>query len=94
MPLHVRSIAVSISVIFFFGLSLIGWISDLSPYVCCKRAVMGSVLVYIASSFAVRAINAILIDAIILNQMNRQEDSDYSAKHKMRPGDTGSVRHN
>jgi hypothetical protein len=94
MPLHVRSIAVSVSVIFFFGLSLIGWISNLSPYVCCKRAVIGSVLVYIASSLVVKVINAILIDAFILNQMNKQEDSKFPATHKMRTGDTGSDRSN
>ncbi len=94
MPLHVRPIAVSISVIFFFGLSLIGWFSNLSPYVCCKRAVVGSVLVYIASSLVVKVINAILIDAFILNQMSKQEDSKFSTTHKMRTGDTGSDRHN
>ena len=90
MPLHVRSIAVSISVICFFGLSLIGWISNLSPYVCCKRAIAGAVIAYIAGSFAIRAINAILINAMITNRMNQQEDSGFSATHKMSPGDTGS----
>ena len=92
MPLHVRSIAVSISVICFFGLSLIGWISNLSPYVCCKRAVAGAVIVYIAGSLTIRAINAILINAMITNRMNQQENSGFSATHKMSPGDTGSDR--
>lgn len=90
MPLHVRSIAVSISVICFFGLSLIGWISSLSPYVCCKRAIVGAVIVYITSSFTIRAINTILINAMIANQLNQQENSSFSATHKMNPGDTGS----
>lgn len=74
MPLHVRSIAVSIAVICFFGVSLIGWISGLSPYVCCKRALVGAVIAYIAGAWAVKAINAILINAMITNQMNQQED--------------------
>ena len=77
MRLHVRSIAVSISVLCFFGLSLVGWISNISPYVCCKRAIAGAVVVYFISSFAVRAINAILIDAMIMNKMDQQEDSDF-----------------
>lgn len=94
MPLHVRSIAVSISVISFFGLSIVGWISNLSPFVCCKRAVIGSVFVYIASSIVVKVINAILIDAFILNQMSKQEDSKFSTKHKIRTGDIGSDRRN
>jgi hypothetical protein len=70
MPLHVRSIAVSISVICFFVLSFVGWIGGLSPYVCCKRALIGAVLVYIAGRWAVKAINAILVNAMISNQVN------------------------
>ncbi len=76
MPLHVKSIAVSIAVICFFGLSLIGWISGLSPFTCCKRALAGAVLAYIAGTWAVRAINAILISAMITNQMNQQKEKD------------------
>jgi len=74
MLLHVRSIAVSIAVIFFFGISLIGWISGLSPFVCCKRALIGAVLAYIAGTFAVKAINAILMNAIVTNQMNQEKE--------------------
>lgn len=81
MPLHVRSIAVSTSVIFFFGLSVVGWLSGLTPYVCCKRAVIGSLLVYVISSIAVKIINIILIDAIVINQINKHEDSKTNAKH-------------
>ena len=80
MPLHVKSIAVSIAVICFFGLSLIGWISGLSPFTCCKRALAGAVLAYIAGAWAVRAINAILISAMITNQMNQQKEKDSGAK--------------
>ena len=80
MPLHVRSIAVSIAVICFFGLSLIGWISGLLPFICCKRALVGSVLAYIAVAWAVKAINAILISAMITNQMNKQKEKDSGGK--------------
>jgi hypothetical protein len=74
MPLHVRSIAVSIAVICFFLFSFIGWFSGLSPYVCSKRALMGAALVYIAGSWAVKAINSILLNAMISNEINQQED--------------------
>ena len=76
MPLHVKSIAVSIAVICFFGLSLIGWFSGLSPFICCKRALAGAVLAYIAGAWAVKAINAILISAMITNQMNKQKEKN------------------
>ncbi len=80
MPLHVKSIAVSIAVICFFGLSIIGWISGLSPFICCKRALAGAVIAYIAGTLVVRAVNAILISAMITNQMNRQKEKNSGAK--------------
>jgi len=80
MPLHVRSIAVSIAVTCFFGLSLIGWISGLSPFTCCKRALLGALLAYIAGACAVKAINAILISAMITNQMDQQKGKDSGRK--------------
>ena len=76
MPLHVRSVAVSISILCFFGLSLVGWISGLSPYVCCKRAIAGAILSYLAASFAVKAINMILIDAMIANRQDKINSGD------------------
>ena len=74
MPLHVRPIAISAAVIFFFFFSFVGWFSGLSPYVCSKRALMGAALVYIAGSWAVKAINSILVSAMISNEINQQED--------------------
>lgn len=74
MPLNVRSIAVSIAVLCFFGLSLVGCISGLSPFICCKRALIGAVLAYIAGTWAVRAINAILLSAMVTEQMNQKEE--------------------
>lgn len=81
MPLHVRSIAISIAVMCFFLLSLIAWISGLSPFICCKRALIGAVLAYIAGTWAVKAINAILINAMITKQMNQQEKEDSGGKN-------------
>ncbi len=92
MPLHVKSIAVSIAVICFFALSIIGgFCCGLSPFVCCKRALIGAMLAYVAGGWAVRAINAILIDAIIANQMNQQADSGMKLEGKSSGGtDSGN----
>ncbi len=76
MPLNVRPIAVSIAVICFFALSLIGWVSGLSPFTCCKRALTGAAIAYIAAALAVKAINAILMNAMITKQMNRQKEKN------------------
>jgi len=84
MPLNVRSIAVSIAVICFFVLSLIGWFCGISPFVCCKRALIGAVLAYIAGGLAVKAINAVLVNAMIANRVNQQEGSHFTADNKVR----------
>jgi len=76
MPLNVRSIAVSIAVICFFGIAVIGWGSGLSPFTCCKRALAGAACAYIAAVLAVKAINAILMNAMITDQMKQREEKD------------------
>jgi len=73
VPLQVRSIATSIAVVFFFVLSLVSYFSGLSPFTCCKRALSGAVLAYIVSSWAVKAINSILINAMVTSQMKQKE---------------------
>ena len=74
MLLHVRSIAISAAVICFFLFSFIGWFSGLSPYVCSKRALVGAALVYVAGTWAVKAINTILLNAMISSEINQQKD--------------------
>ncbi len=89
MPLNVRSIAVSVAVICFFVMSLIGWGSGLAPFVCCKRALIGAVLAYVGGGWAVRAINTILVNAMIANQMDKQDGPDFAANRKVASGDKG-----
>lgn len=74
MPLHVRSIATSIAVICFFGIAIISGISGIMPFTCCKRAIIGAVIGYIISIYAVKMINAILINAMIKSQMNQGKE--------------------
>ena len=76
MPLHVKSIAVSIAVICFFAVAVIGWFSGLSPFICCKRALVGAAAAYIAGAWAVKAINAILLNAMISSRMKQQKEQD------------------
>ena len=79
MPLHIRSIAVKIAVMSFFSLSIIGWFSGLSPFTCCKRALTGTFIAYIAAGLFVKAINAILISAIITKHINQQKEKENNA---------------
>ncbi len=81
MPLHVRSIAVSIAVICFFCLGIVAWVSGLAPFICCKRAMAGAVIAYIAAVCAVRVINAILTSAMITSQIKRRKEKDSGGGH-------------
>lgn len=74
MPLNVKSISVSGAVICFFAIAVIGGISGFSTFTCCKRALMAAMIAYIVTTVAVKAINAILIDAIIKSQIDRAEE--------------------
>ncbi len=80
MPLNTRSIAVSIAVICFFTIAIIGWSSGLSPFTCCKRALLAAAAAYIAGLWAVKAINAILMNAIITNQIKRQQEENNAGR--------------
>ena len=73
MPLNVRSIALSTAVMCFFAVSLIGWVSGFAPFTCGKRALTAAFVVYIIITLAVKAINTILINAMINSQMNQQK---------------------
>ncbi len=73
MPLNIRPIAVSFAVICFFGISIAACLSGLTPFTCCKRAITGAILAYIAAALAVAAINAILISAMVDNEMKQEK---------------------
>jgi hypothetical protein len=76
MPLRVRPISVGIAVTFFFGISVVGCLTGLAPFTCCKRALLGAAMAYIAGSLTVKAINAVLVNAIIENQMNQKQEKN------------------
>jgi hypothetical protein len=79
MPLNARLIAMRIAVTFFFTLGLIGSAVGLSHFTACKRALAGALLAYIVAKLAIKAINAILIDAMITKQLDREEELEYDA---------------
>lgn len=75
MPLNVRSGAISIAVACFFIIAIAGWISGLIPFACCKRAVAGAIFAYFIGAYAVKIINAVLINAMIKNQIDKQKET-------------------
>jgi uncharacterized protein YqgC (DUF456 family) len=75
MPFHPKTTAMTLAVIFFFAVSAIGCITGLSPFCCCKRALLASLIGYIAGVFAVKAVNTILISAMVEKQLNQNKES-------------------
>jgi predicted branched-subunit amino acid permease len=74
MPIQVRPKAISAAVAAFFALSIVGMWTNQSTFTCCKRALIGAALAYIAVSIAVNIINAIIRHAIIESHTNRQKE--------------------
>jgi hypothetical protein len=94
MPLNVRTYAVNISVMSFFFLSIVGWISGISPFICCKRAMIGAAIVYIVAIFIVRVINIILLDAIINRQVEKGKSDSLQKGTILEAGDRISGSNN
>jgi len=76
MLLQIRPIAVSAAVVCFFVVGIIGSVAGVSPGTCCTRAILGAAVAYVASGLAVRAINAILTQAIIADQVGKENPGE------------------
>ena len=74
MPLEVRPIAVSCAVLCFFGISITGALCGVSMETCSHRGFLGAVITYIAVSILVKAVNAILTQAVVENYVLKNEE--------------------
>lgn len=75
MLLNTKSISVSIAVLSFFGIAVVGWFTGLSQLTCCKRALAAAVIAYIGTSIALKVVNAILINVMVDSQINQPKDA-------------------
>jgi hypothetical protein len=81
MPLDIRSAAVSTAVVCFFLVSIVGSLGHLAPFTCCKRALLGAVVAYIAGGAAARTINAILTQAMVTGHVNKDKEKAGDSKN-------------
>ena len=58
----------------FFVVGIVTWAAGLSPFACTQRAVIGAGVVYVTASLAVKAVNAILISAMVESQMKQNKE--------------------
>ncbi len=73
MPLPRQIIAITSAVLGFFVLGLVSASAGVCPSTCCRRAVIGSVLIYFAASTVVGIINGILTHAMISSQLSKDK---------------------
>jgi len=76
MVLQTRPIAFSAAIVGFFALSTVGAFGGLPPETCCKRALLGAIATYVATSVALWAVNTILTQAMIASQVNKDKAGD------------------
>jgi len=76
MFINSRSTAISVAVLCFFVVSFVGIFYELSPFVCCERALIGAVLAYIVTSVVVKILNAVITSAIIDSYTNKQRENE------------------
>ena len=81
MPLNVKSISTNAAVMSFFAIAIIGWIGKLSSVTCCKRAIIAAIIAYVVVSIAVKAINAILINAMVNKQLTLEQEKKRGSKN-------------
>jgi uncharacterized membrane protein YjjP (DUF1212 family) len=79
MPLDVRSIAVNVAVACFFIVGFVGWAGGHQPFSCCKKAVAAAFIAYLVATCAIKAINAVLLNAITSDQLNKQKEKPRGA---------------
>jgi hypothetical protein len=48
---------------------------------CCKRAVIAAIVAYVVVSIAVKAINAILINAMVNKQLTLEQEKNRGSKN-------------
>ncbi len=74
MLVQIRPIAVTAAVLCFFAIGIVGSLCGLSPDTCCRRALLGALGAYLVAGVAMRAINAIVTQAMIASQMNKDKE--------------------
>lgn len=74
MPFEIRPNAIKTAIIAFFIIAAIDLYKGLDSHVCCKRAIVGAVIMFFITAYTIKAINAILINSI--NSSNNEDQSD------------------
>ncbi len=69
MDKPIRQIAVCLAVLLFFLMAAAGWLSGHEPAVCTQRALVGAVVLYLATRVAGNLVMRILVQAMAQDRM-------------------------
>ncbi len=75
MLVQIRPIAIAAAVLCFFIIGIVGSLCGLSPDTCSQRALLGALGAYLVATVAVRAVNAIVTQAMITSQLNKDREN-------------------
>ena len=67
-----KSLAIKSAVLAFLAVSLICQFSQIDAIVCLKRAMLGSIAIYIIITLVIKIVNALLFNAVINKQFDEQ----------------------
>ena len=79
MNFSVKAIALNAAVIMFFLMCFIGHYRKHEPDICCQRALIGALIVYILIAFTGKLIFSFIVDILAkekTQQMKADENSD------------------
>ena len=62
-------------------MALVGWISDVPPFTCAVRALMGAVALYVLTTVVGRVVINIVIDAIIKSSLRSKKTRNTFGEH-------------
>jgi hypothetical protein len=74
MPIQERPLAVRCAVACFFLVCIVGVLQGLSPATCSQRALIGAVCAYIGGRLVAKAMNAILMQAMVSSWVDQSKE--------------------
>ena len=74
MIINPKTCSIQLAVIAFFVMACVGGLCRLSPFTCCKRALMSALITYVLCRCVVKILNNIILSALVRSQMNKQEE--------------------
>lgn len=72
MFFQAKSVSLKIAVIAFLAISIACQVKDIDAFVCLKRAFIGALAAYIICTTIIKAVNSLLLSAMINKQLEEQ----------------------